>query len=405
MSSRGGNSRSDYQPNTSVSSAKANQGMPGGAIEAVVMLDGPHTEPPPGSKMAAGSSHDSSHEVVICGDITAIQDQSTTGTPMTHDHPADPTDELRQQLEGKNELIAALVAELEQVVEQLDRVKRNGSDRPRTSAMSTALPSEVVEEHQQVLGDMQRVVQQWEEMQAAGALRRIESEIIELRTLLANGSDRIPAADSRRRSGEAAGGNLDTVLSRLSIGASEGSDRETSTAGSDWAAMKRQMLGESSHEPAEEDVCDDLATLLDGIAAPEPVDLDAATVDVLKRACEDRDTYIVQITRWVRQRRAVTVPENWEEIAGVPEELQRRVEQLASRLEEQVRLAEVEMSLERARLSREKSQLQSDRAVMERHLKRLGITSLDELEDIAINSTTSSGDRRWMRFLGVNRKS
>ena len=41
---------------------------------------------------------------------------------------------------------------------------------------------------------------------------------------------------------------------------------------------------------------------------------------------------------------------------------------------------------------------------MDRHMKRLGITSLDELEDIAVSSSSSS-DRRWMRFLGVNRKS
>ena len=61
------------------------------------------------------------------------------------------------------------------------------------------------------------------------------------------------------------------------------------------------------------------------------------------------------------------------------------------------------MSLERARLSREKSQVQADRAIMDKHLKRLGISSLDELEDIAVSSS-STGDRRWMRFLGVNRK-
>lgn len=314
------------------------------------------------------------------------------------------TEELRQQLEGKNELIAALVAELEQVVEQLDRVKRNGSDRSRSGAMTAALPSEVVEEHQQVLGELQRVVQQWEEMQAATTLGRIEAEIAELRTMMANGYSRNPADHNRLLSASSSADNLEAVMSRLSLDASASGVPTGSPAGTDWESMKRQMLGETSDLPAEDDVADDLIALLDGIAAPSPIDFDTVSADVLKRACSDRDTYIVQITRWVRTRRAVSVPENWEEIEGVPEELHRRVEQLASRLEEQVRLAEVEMSLERARLSREKSQLQADRAVMERHLKRLGITSLDELEDIAVNNS-SSGDRRWMRFLGVNRKS
>lgn len=307
-------------------------------------------------------------------------------------------EELRQQLEGKNELIAALVAELEQVVEQLDRVKRNGADRGRAGAASAALPPEVVEEHQQMLGELQRMVQQWEQMQAASTLGRIESEIGELRSMLASGYSR---QDDRvaHSSEESTGESLDSVLSRLG-----NSDDTVEQSGAAWESMKRQMLGEPEPPVAEDSaVEDDLSSLLDGITPPSPFDLESASLETLKRACADRDIYIVQVTRWVRTRRAVTVPENWDEIQ-VPEELQKKVEHLSSRLEEQVRLAEVEMSLERARLSREKSQLQADRAVMDKHLKRLGISSLDELEDIAVSSS-STGDRRWMRFLGVNRKS
>ena len=401
-------SRTDRQVNNPIPAPTAGRVILCDTVEAVVILDEPTPAPParstPSTKPSHKSSHDSSHDVEICGAIAATQTQPRTGNPMMDNTATHQTDELRQQLEGKNELIAALVAELEQVVEQLDRVKRNGSDRSRSAATSVAFPSEVVEEHQQVLGELQRVVQQWEEMQAATTLGRIESEISELRTMMANGYGRNPTGDHRFSSANSPADNLEAVMSRLSIDASVSGVPTGSPAGTDWATMKRQMLGETSHLPAEVDVADDLIALLDGIAAPSPIDFDTVTADVLKRACADRDTYIVQITRWVRTRRAVAVPENWEEIEGVPEELHRRVEQLASRLEEQVRLAEVEMSLERARLSREKSQLQADRAIMERHLKRLGITSLDELEDIAVNNS-SSGDRRWMRFLGVNRKS
>ena len=327
--------------------------------------------------------------------------------------------ELREQIEGKNELIAALVAELEQVVEQLDRVKRNGTDRSRTGSTGPALPAEVVEEHQQVLGDLQRVVKQWEAMQAAATLGRIESDLTELRAMVASGFIHGFGDDHSASANASAGhctkkgsdpvhvqshsaGNLESVMSRLAIENAAG-ETSTNSAGTAWESMKRQMLGEPPESVAERDVEDDLTKLLDGIAAPVPIDFESITVEGLKRACADRDTYIVQITRWVRTRRSVTVPQNWDEIQGVPEELHRQVGHLASRLEEQVRLAEVEMSLERARMSREKSQLQADRAVMEKHLKRLGITSLDELEDIAVSSS-SSGDRRWMRFLGVNRK-
>lgn len=301
--------------------------------------------------------------------------------------------DLRQQLDGKNELVAALVAELEQVVEQLDRVKRNGTDRGRAVASgSAALPAEVIEEHQQVLGEMQRMVEQWEQMQAASSLERIESELTELRSMLARGLTTRPEDSSN---------NLDSVISRLSLEPTESPSMVT-LSGTDWEAMKRQMLDETS-EGSTEETEDDLTKLLDSLPIPTALDLEHASIETLKRACADRDTYIVQINRWVRTRRSVTIPENWDDL-DTPDEIRERAEQLTSRLEEQVRLAEVEMSLERARLSREKSQVQADRAVMEKHLKRLGIASLDELEDISV-SNGSTGDRRWMRFLGVNRKS
>lgn len=306
-------------------------------------------------------------------------------------------DDLRQQLDGKNELIAALVAELEQVVEQLDRVKRNGTDRPRASGGGgAALPADVVEEHQQVLGEMQRVVQEWEQMQTASSLGRIESELADLRAMLSSGF--VPRSEGLTAPSD---DNLDSVMSRLSGDSHESSSMVT-LSGTDWEAMKRQMLGDSGEESTEE-VEDDLVKLLAQTASPAPLDVDNASVEALRKACAERDTYIVQITRWIRTRRAVTIPENWAEI-DVPEDLRAKAEELTSRLEEQVRLAEVEMSLERARLSREKSQVQSDRAVIDKHMKRLGISSLDELEDIAVSSS-STGDRRWMRFLGVNRKS
>jgi hypothetical protein len=336
---------------------------------------------------------------LVCSDIHQVEDSretisaiptQSTGSPM----PADTElADLRQQLDGKNELVAALVAELEQVVEQLDRVKRNGSDRGRSSGGSAALPAEVVEEHQQVLGEMQRMVQQWEEMQAASSLGRIESELADLRAMLSKGySGHSDATDD----------SLESVMSRLSMEPPESPPSMVTLSGTDWEAMKRQMMGESGEESADE-VEDDLTKLLDGLSIPTAFDFETASVETLKKACADRDNYIVQINRWVRTRRAVSIPENWDDI-DAPEEVRERAELLTSRLEEQVRLAEVEMSLERARLSREKSQVQADRAVIEKHLKRLGISSLDELEDISV-SNGSTGDRRWMRFLGVNRKS
>jgi hypothetical protein len=337
----------------------------------------------------------------VCSEINQIEDSRetisatptySTGSPMPADSHTELAD-LRQQLDGKNELVAALVAELEQVVEQLDRVKRNGSDRGRSSGGSAALPAEVVEEHQQILGEMQRMVQQWEEMQAASSLGRIESELADLRAMLSKGYSGHP---------DPTDDSLDSVMSRLAMDPPESPSSMVTLSGTDWEAMKRQMMEESG-DGSDDEVEDDLTKLLDGLPIPTAFDFESASVETLKKACADRDNYIVQINRWVRTRRAVAIPENWDDI-NAPEEVRERAELLTSRLEEQVRLAEVEMSLERARLSREKSQVQADRAVIDKHLKRLGISSLDELEDISV-SNGSTGDRRWMRFLGVNRKS
>ena len=316
-------------------------------------------------------------------------------------------EDLRRQLDGKNELISALVGELEQVVEQLDRVKRSGTIRTTSGSAMVGLPANLVDDHQQVLGGLQRVVQEWEDLRAASTLGRIESELAELRMLVATGVGRGEAHAERQPAAD----DLDSVLSRLAIGRNtEPTEEARPTISAMDDARRRLFAEENPDAPASDgpasDTSDsgveDVANVLDGIASPEPMDLAMATLDDLKRACAERDTYIVRVTRCLRAKRAVALPTNWDEIAGVPAELRQHVDYLASRLEEQVRLAEVEISLERARLSRERTDVDAERTVMEKHLKRLGVSSLDDLEDVTVSAGTSA-DRRWMRFLGVNR--
>lgn len=384
-------------------------------IEQVVMLDELDTaEVPP-----AGQAH--ADDIAVRGELAAKQTNWVRNvTPLEFETRDESTsfvslqtsattaadrdrEELQQQLASKDELISALVAELEQVVEQLDRVQRTGSDRPRNPVMGAGFPAEVVEEHQQVLGDLQRVVQEWEELKASRTLGRIESELSELRMLMVRGVTATVTTSLSIPDEAAFEPNLDDVMARLGSGRNEQRDTETEDTGSNWESMKRQMLGEPA--PAESPVAveDDADAVLAGVASPSPVDLDEATPETLKKACAERDAYIVQLIRLVRARRSVMIPDNWDELAALPEELKNRVQYLATRLEEQVRLAEVEMSLERARLSRERTHLQTERSILEKHLKRLGINSLDELESISVEHGSTS-DRRWMRFLGVNRR-
>ena len=393
-------------------------------IEAVVMLDEP-TE-----MVEAPISKDFNDDAAVCGALMSVQTEwGSEIIPLEFlvtddlqacdiERPAAPQmipdrshelADLHQQLGAKDELISALVGELEQVVEQLDRMQRTGNNRSQgTSNSVAAMPAEVVEEHQQVLGDLQRVVQQWEALQASSVLGRIEAEVSELRSMMARGAGFSAPNDAHHQQAAASDNRLDNAITHLASDRQDRGHLDTESEGTSWETMKRRMMG--GEEPVETVVppTDDIEATeevsLDGVVAPRPVDLDDATRDELQRACAERDTYIVQLTRMLRSRRAVSLPDNWDDIVEVPEEQKARVDQLATRLEEQVRLAEVEMSLERARLSRERMQLQTDHEKIDKHLKRLGLTSLDELETIAVENGSTS-DRRWMRFLGVNRRS
>ena len=390
-------------------------------MEAVVMLDEPI------AAVDTLVSGDFCDDAAVCGELVSAQTEWVTDvtplefpvadevltrdterpvTPLVVPDRSHEMDELRQQLGAKDELISALVGELEQVVEQLDRMQRSGGGRSQVaSGGGSALPAEVVEEHQQVLGDLQRVVQQWEALQASSVLGRIEAEVSELRSMMARGAGFPATGDAPHHVAAASDNQLDDVLSRLAIDRQDRSASDMPSNGASWEAMKRRMMGDDEPVEAAAPRHFEVEEVeLDSVVAPRPVDLDAATPGELQQACTERDGYIVQLTRMLRSRRAVSLPANWDDIVEVPEEQKARVDQLAMRLEEQVRLAEVEMSLERARLSRERTQLQSEREKIEKHLKRLGLTSLDELETVAVENGSNS-DRRWMRFLGVNRRS
>ena len=150
---------------------------------------------------------------------------------------------LEFQLQEKEQLIAALTERLEQAAEQLDRLRRSGADKAlRTGG---GIPPELVEEQKQLVGDLQRVVQQWEDMQPGALLGRVEMQLGELRDLVSgpvaggfsasfSGSDRFGnqirngdrdrgerAEESRSASGGASGyrrsrqpGSTPTAISR-----------------------------------------------------------------------------------------------------------------------------------------------------------------------------------------------
>ena len=78
-------------------------------------------------------------------------------------------------------MVAALTERLKQAAEQLDRNHRMGADRGLR--LGGGIPPEVIQTQKTLVEDLQRAVEQWEGMQAAATLGRIEIQISELRDL------------------------------------------------------------------------------------------------------------------------------------------------------------------------------------------------------------------------------
>jgi len=79
---------------------------------------------------------------------------------------------LEEQLCEKDELVAVLTERLEQAAEQLDRFRRTGSGRG--VRLASGLPTELVDSQKSLITKLEHAVAQWEDLQAAAALGRLE---------------------------------------------------------------------------------------------------------------------------------------------------------------------------------------------------------------------------------------
>lgn len=303
--------------------------------------------------------------------------------------------DLAGQLAEKEAVIVALTSQLELAAEQLDRLQRSGADRRRGTG---ALPPELVNDHKQLVGELQRVVQQWEDMQAGLALGRIEIQLSELRDFIAErlqgsiGAVRVETPESPPV--------LQEPVTLALHGHGEHEPAEAAQpATSAWDLIKSELLG----EPA--------APALDASGAPEPlpeppaaIDWQTATPEALGEAIVARDEFIAVLLRRLRAAEQTALPDDWSACAAAAPELTARLQQLAGQLDEKLRLAEVELSLERAKLSRDQSRLKLQQETLDKQLKRLGLSSADDASAAAAPAVAPP-DRRWVRFLGVPRSS
>lgn len=343
--------------------------------------------------------------------------------------------ELQAQLTQKEEVVAALTARLEQAAEQLDRVRRTGGHRGGQST-GTGLPTELVQEQRQITEELQRAVQQWEDMQAGAALGRLEMQVTELRDFISGRFDEItdlggipvrtdsvfgetPSTTAPEQEPSDAPAASDDPLSAYELlkadlmagdtssnspvansaprGLADSVEPATETAAETTLAPEAVSLpdAEPAHEPIPE------------ANAPTPIDIAGASLKELQAAVETRDAYISYLIRKLRVAEASTrIAGDWASLENVPDELRARLEELEKRLQDAHRIAEVENSLERARLAREAARLEVLEQQMQKKMRQLGID-----DDPEVDSQAPAGEppakakkgRSWLKRLGVGR--
>lgn len=313
---------------------------------------------------------------------------------------------FQDDLNQKDELIAALIKELEQAAEQLDRIQRSGADRSAVEDnVSMSSPSlDLGQSRTRAADDLRLMAEEWGQSQPPVVLARIESELAALHDLvLSMKRDGVHAEPAAPISFEERLRQYELQQDNESQQEPDRGNMTLAESSPKWDEIKAQLqfpeATPSTVEASEPDP--EILRIIANLPTPREVSLDSASLDELKAAVLERDDFIIQLNRLFRTRNTLSLPKDWAHLANVPGEMQIRVESLIEHLDVQVRLGEVEMSLERARLARERATVQAEREAIEKHMKRLGLTSIAELDNISAATGTAS-DRRWMRFLGPN---
>lgn len=322
-------------------------------------------------------------------------------------------DTLESQLQEKEQLVAALTERLEQAAEQLDRLHRSGADR--AMRVGGGFPPELVEQQKTLVEDLQRSVQQWEDMQPGAMLGRIEMQIAEIRDMLAGGASVDPgtyggaASNDRSSSG---GSDIARYMQEAMGGGSGASGL------SGYEAMKAGLMAnEPGAPPPVSEATQESEFQPEQMAQafvpsgpeyeetplaepPASIDVANASIEDMRHAVEERDSYILYILQRLRNAESRHhVPNNWAVLESMPAELRVRLEVLEKQLQQTLRTAEVELSLQRAKLGREEMRIRHLDEQIQKELKRTGLNPQD-LQNTESTDRAKNQSNRWMRMLG-----
>ncbi len=299
--------------------------------------------------------------------------------------------QLEARLTDREQLVSILTDRLEQAADELDRIKRSGGVHAG-SAADDADAAALLAGHSEVTEKLDRFVDAWEERYEGPALRRMETDIEDLRERIEQAvlQGNFPASESPV-SGVPSLGESTSQITDHDIEILKSTLNSESELPEDNIGTRRpldvpiRLVLFSS-----DDLPDDLE-----ISLPEPIDEDDASEPLLRKAVTDRDTYI----RWLcQQMRHVTGRlENWlKELQTATDDstLYKRVDEIEQLIHEQLRIAEIDVSIERAQLSRDQAKLQdqTDKLTREREQLAKNFNSSDSNDDTPML-------RRWKKFI------
>lgn len=325
---------------------------------------------------------------------------------------------LSSQLREKDQLVAALTERLEQAAEQLDRLRRTGVDkgrRPLATGAGGSAP-DWLHEHRPTFDDLKRVLSNWDEIQPGSTLGRIESQLADLRDLLAAGAAPPPLPPPLRESASNARPAPATATPPPAPkAAAKGSGNDW------WEAQKAALLGNAppaveesaqatsaaqpptASSPADEP--GEMAgsrTSLAEFKIPDalpPLDFETLTLEEAKQALRVRDAIIEQLREpLLLSQMAGEMPRDLQSIDQLPEPVRQRLSDIEAHWQAKFRQIELDLSLERARLGREQAQLKHQQDLLQKQLKHLGHAPAGAAD--ADESDDSKSRRRWFRFMG-----
>ena len=280
---------------------------------------------------------------------------------------------LQRELQNKDNIILALTEQLENTVDQLDRLKRSGVKENSGDSRSQSpfgLASQVAS-----------ALEAYDELAPAEHFDRIEDGIDQILQLLSQGSVQLaalPEAAEKNGESEAKDDSFwEETKSRLM-----GGDSSPATLESAATQDSLPTQAESDEEfQSESTPVQEPFSVPAMPEAPKPIE-DLKDIVTLEEGVGSRDDYIVYLVARLRSSEQAKIPViNWDDLEHAPEKLVQELLDLKIKLEDHLRQSEI-------------SKLFQVKQYLAQEVKRLG-------EETQANATEGKGgnaESRWGKF-------